>query len=72
MPTLPEMLRIKAYLVVQRNATRDYLDTVALADRLGVGEAVAVLSGIDDYYADRSNAPDSADQLLRLVEEGGR
>ena len=34
-PTLPEMLRIKSYLVVQRNQTRDYLDTVALADRLG-------------------------------------
>ena len=28
-PTLPKMLRVKAYLVVQRNATRDYLDTAA-------------------------------------------
>ncbi|HPZ70008.1 MAG TPA: hypothetical protein PLU19_14530, partial [Dermatophilaceae bacterium] len=30
-PTLPECLRIKAFLVVQRNQVRDYLDTVALA-----------------------------------------
>jgi len=25
-PTLPEMLRVKAWLVLRRNATRDYLD----------------------------------------------
>ncbi len=65
-PTLPEMLRVKAYLVVQRNATRDYLDTVALADRLGVDEAVRVLARIDDYYADRSNGADSV--LTALVQ----
>ncbi|MDO5503647.1 MAG: hypothetical protein Q4G67_10780, partial [Actinomycetia bacterium] len=53
-PTLPEMLRIKAYLVVQRNQVRDYLDVVALADRLGARAAVDVLIAIDDYYADRS------------------
>src|SRR5215831_13246345 len=34
-PTLPELARIKAWLVLQRNATRDYLDFAALADRLG-------------------------------------
>jgi hypothetical protein len=65
-PTLPEMLRVKAYLVVQRNATRDYLDTVALADRLGAEKAVATLSGIDDYYADRSGETDSV--LTTLVQ----
>lgn len=65
-PPLPEMLRIKAYLVVQRNATRDYLDTAALADRLGLDEATQVLGGIDDYYADRSGAGDSV--LTALVE----
>lgn len=57
-PTLPEILRIKAYLVVQRNQVRDYLDTVALADRLG-DDAVATLLAIDDYYTDRSGEPDS-------------
>lgn len=58
-PTLGECLRIKAYLVVQRNRTRDYLDVVALADRLGTAVAVEVLMGIDDYYRDRSEAGDS-------------
>lgn len=51
-PTLQEMLRIKAWLVLRRNATRDYLDVVALADRLG-SSAVDVLADIDDYYADQ-------------------
>ncbi len=58
-PTLEEILRVKAYLVVQRNQVRDYLDVVALADRLGRDGAVPILCGIDDYYADRSGEPDS-------------
>jgi len=51
-PTLAETLRIKAWLVLQRNSTRDYLDMVALAERLGK-KAAAVLISIDDYYADQ-------------------
>lgn len=53
-PTVEEMLRVKAYLIVQRNAVRDYLDVVALADHIGIAPAVDVLSAIDDYYDDRS------------------
>ncbi|MGV1006157.1 MAG: hypothetical protein ACOYEV_15630 [Candidatus Nanopelagicales bacterium] len=53
-PTAAEMLRIKAYLVVQRNQVRDYLDLVALAEHLGTEAATTVLSGIDEYYRDRS------------------
>ena len=55
-PTLPEILRIKAWLCLMRNATRDYLDVAALADRLGEEEAARVLSGIDEYYADQQGA----------------
>lgn len=51
-PTLAETLRIKEWLVLQRNATRDYLDMVALAERLG-SDAALVLISIDDYYADQ-------------------
>lgn len=40
-PTADEALRIKAYLVVQRNVVSDYLDVVALADHLGTEHAVA-------------------------------
>lgn len=69
-PTLPEMLRVKAYLVVQRNATRDYLDTAALIDRIGEAAAASVFVTIDDYYADRSNEGDSVltAVTLRLAE----
>ena len=64
-PTEAEALRVKAFLVVQRNVVRDYLDVVALADHLGQDAAVDVLSGIDGYYADRSGDPASV--LTSLV-----
>ncbi len=57
-PTEAETLRVKAYLVVQRNQVRDYLDVVALADRLGSPAAAAIIADIDAYYSDRSDAPD--------------
>ncbi|HEX5885385.1 MAG TPA: hypothetical protein VFY67_12670 [Pyrinomonadaceae bacterium] len=34
-PTEEELLRIKGVLILKRNATRDYLDFAALAERLG-------------------------------------
>lgn len=58
-PTLDEILRIKGWLVLRRNATRDYLDVVALADRIGAHDAARVILGMDDYYADQ-------------IEQGGR
>ena len=64
-PTEDEALRVKAFLVVQRNVVRDYLDVVALAAHMGEDAAVAVLSDIDDYYADRSGEAGSV--LTSLV-----
>jgi hypothetical protein len=55
-PTLEEITRIKAWLCLIRNATRDYLDFAALSDRLGTDEAAAVALGIDDYYEDQQGA----------------
>jgi len=55
-PTLPEMLRIKAWLILRRNATRDFLDFVALADRLGLDDAVASVIELDAYYEDQVGA----------------
>ena len=52
-PTAEETLRIKGFLIVRRNQTRDYLDVAALSDRYGIGEAAEVLARIDDYYADQ-------------------
>ncbi|WP_434967525.1 hypothetical protein [Janibacter indicus] len=73
-PTHEEILRVKAYLVVQRNQVRDYVDVVALADRLGAEHAVLVICGIDGYYADRSGEPDSVLTVLvqRLAEPAPR
>ena len=64
-PTAAEALRVKAFLVVQRNVVRDFLDVVALVDHIGEDVAVDVLWGIDDYYVDRSNDPASV--LTSLV-----
>lgn len=64
-PTAPEALRVKAFLVVQRNVVRDYLDVVALAEHVGLDTAVEILSGIDAYYEDRSG--ESGSVLTSLV-----
>ncbi len=64
-PTAAEALRVKAFLVVQRNVVRDYLDVVALSEHLGQDNAVEVLSGIDSFYSDRSGEEGSV--LTSLV-----
>lgn len=52
-PTAEETLRIKGFLIVRRNQTRDYLDVAALSDSYGIHDAAEVLARIDDYYADQ-------------------
>ena len=42
-PAYIEMLRIKAFLIVDRNATRDYLDVAARSNHLGLGKSAAAL-----------------------------
>lgn len=49
-PTLAEILRIKGVLILKRNATRDYLDFVALADAMEDADVVAALGGFDELY----------------------
>lgn len=67
-PTLEETLRIKAFLIVRRNQTRDYLDLAALAEHMGVERAAEVLSAIDEYYADQAESEDGvASQLARQL-----
>lgn len=69
-PTIAETLRIKAFLIVRRNQTRDYLDLAALSEHLGVERAAAVLTRIDDYYADQHEGGDGvASQLLRQLSD---
>jgi hypothetical protein len=67
-PTAAEILRIKAWLALSRNQTRDYLDIAALADRIGLEEAALVLRDIDAYYADLNRRPETvATQLVRQL-----
>jgi len=55
-PTEEEILRIKAVLILKRNATRDYLDFVALADHLGDERTAAALSSLDRLYPQPNGA----------------
>jgi len=49
-PTEAEILRIKGVLILKRNATRDYLDFVALADHMGDGPVANALKSFDRIY----------------------
>ena len=49
-PTAPEALRIKAYLLAERRATRDYLDVAALVDLLGLEAATRALTPLPEVY----------------------
>ena len=63
-PAEGEILRIKGVLILKRNATRDYLDFVALADHMG-GESVAhALQSFDRLY--RQDSGESPLQQLQV------
>jgi hypothetical protein len=68
-PTRDEILRIKGYLVVKRNQTRDYVDVAALSEKAGRQRAARVLASIDSYYADQrgEEAAGVATQLARQL-----
>lgn len=69
-PTAAEILRIKAWLALSRNQTRDYLDIAALATQIGLDEAATVLTGIDEYYTDINTRPEAvATQIVRQLSD---
>lgn len=49
-PTEGEILRIKGVLILKRNATRDYLDFMALADHMGDESVAQALQSFDKLY----------------------
>lgn len=49
-PTIEETLRIKVFLALTRNATRDYLDVAALSEKIGDGKVYEALSRMDELY----------------------
>lgn len=63
-PTRAEMLRIKAVLIVKRNATRDYLDFIALSDLIGREAVQEALESFDRLYPQPNGQ--SARQQLQI------
>ena len=53
-PTEAEILRIKGVLILRRNATHDYLDFVAVADRMGDEGVALALRTFDQLYPQES------------------
>jgi hypothetical protein len=49
-PTPAEILRIKGVLILKRNATRDYLDFVALSDSMDDSAVLEALRRFDELY----------------------
>ena len=70
-PTLPEILRIKGWLAVGRNATRDYLDLAALSVQAGLPAAAQALSELDRCYQDiyRPDAERDVSVALQLARQ---
>jgi hypothetical protein len=67
-PTDAEMLRIKAVLILKRNATRDYLDFVALQDHLGEAATVEAMRSFDRLYPQPSGQSALQQLLVQLAE----
>ena len=49
-PTQAEILRIKSVLILKRNATRDYLDFVALGSRMSERQVINAMQPFDNLY----------------------
>ncbi len=50
-PTGAETLRLKGYLIMCRNSSRDFSEFAELVDTMEPGTAAVVLGGMDRYYA---------------------
>lgn len=66
-PTLAEMARIKAWLLVTRHMVRDYLDSVVLFERLGEDGVAAAMQPFDEIYAQPSGTSPLAEVAERLA-----
>jgi transcriptional regulator with XRE-family HTH domain len=67
LPTRAEILRIKAFLVVDRNATRDYLDVAALWDGMSLDAALDALALMDALYPQSGDPGAVRQQLIRQL-----
>ncbi len=67
-PTIEEMIRIKAYLIVRRNTARDFIDFVALFDHLGVKKAQETLASLDHLYPQKGGNSITQQLAIQLAE----
>ena len=65
-PTELEILRIKGFLIISRNATRDYIDFVALFDHLGLEKTNEALKDFDKLYPQENTASALRQLLVQL------
>jgi hypothetical protein len=69
-PTLAEMARIKAWLLITRHTVRDYLDTVVLFERLGETGVRDAMQPFDAIYAQAGGVSLLAEVAERLASAG--
>lgn len=67
-PTQEEILRIKAALIVRRNATRDFIDFIALFDHLGTTRSLEALATLDLLYPQEEGQSVSQQLALQLAD----
>jgi len=69
-PTIEEITRIKAFLIVKRNQMRDYLDFAALSEKIGITISANIIENIDEYYSNNiQNEKCVLSQLLRQLSQ---
>jgi len=66
-PTPEEILRIKGFLILARNATRDYIDFIALADHLGTKKTNEALINFDELYPQENKASALRQLIVQLT-----
>src|ERR1700756_1164583 len=67
-PTGAETLRLKGYLIMSRNSSRDYAEFAELVDTMEAETAALVLAGMDRYYSSQSPRRQwIASQLVRRL-----
>ncbi len=66
-PTPAEILRIKAWLVVDRNATRDFLDVAAISDKVGLEGSARAIASLDRLYPQGEDNGAVRQQLMRQL-----
>ena len=66
-PTEAEILRIKGFLLLRRNATRDYVDFAALAHRVGDPSTAVAFERFDRLYPQGSGESALQQMLAQLA-----